>query len=797
MIVKENAIKKNFLIRIFVLLLLIVSFNLNSVAQSVSQTYNSGDISTNLNSYSSTCNGPVTPLVVNILPGMLVTGVDVLYDMTAANGGWRTDQNTRLYCQETATNEPSYSSGVGNSGGTYSYNRTALTIANGISVSGILTFEIHGYRDWGGSGCNTTYNKIDNTTWQVTVHYSAVTSPGGVLFSDLALWLKADVGTNCTTNACDISSWSDNSSNGNNASQVTATNQPAFILTDHNYNPGIDFQEPNQDLMTIVDDASLDLGNDHAIFLLTDLEAGVDGFISPLSKHTSSFLSTGYGFHAFYSDVSPWFNAADLKTTYGVNVSTITPSSDAATIPASIDGIPDILLGSYNGSNVSLTKDGGAAVSTPFSNSIVANTSPLVLGADHDNLTVTSHFDGHLNEVIMFDATLSAIEQRKVESYLAIKYGVTLDNSFGGTSGDYRSTNNLLLWDASINSSYHNDVIGIGRDDGEGLLQKQSHTQNDSLRVYVSNLAVNNNVNAGSVTNDESYIVIGHNNEPLKASALPSTEQPVGIYSRIDREWKVTNTNFSDEFSIEMKLEIPNTSIILSDLRLLVDTDDNFTNATIISPPDVTFSFGSVIISGIGTAEIPLNSIRYITLASGVSTTPLPIELLNFDATVIDNKYVQCDWKTGSENNNDYFEVERSADGLNWGPVDKISGTGNSSSLSNYSINDSTPYSGVSYYRLKQVDFNGQFSYSQTRSVVLKIDNKLLLYPNPANIIIRVEGPLKEINNISVYNMLGQDLTNQISFSLNNNIATLELTSLSAGYYCIKTLTQTITFVKH
>lgn len=144
-------------------------------AASVSATYSSGDISTNYGSYSSSCNGPVTPLTVALPAGgpWSVTSVDVSYNMTAQGGAYKSEQHSKLYCQNTTTGEASYAAGVGSSSGTYSYSRNGLTIANGAFAGGTnLVFEIQAYRTWGGSGCNTTYNKVDNNTWTVTVYYS-------------------------------------------------------------------------------------------------------------------------------------------------------------------------------------------------------------------------------------------------------------------------------------------------------------------------------------------------------------------------------------------------------------------------------------------------------------------------------------------------------------------------------------------------------------------------------------------------------------------------------------------------
>ncbi len=96
---------------------------------------------------------------------------------------------------------------------------------------------------------------------------------------------------------------------------------------------------------------------------------------------------------------------------------------------------------------------------------------------------------------------------------------------------------------------------------------------------------------------------------------------------------------------------------------------------------------------------------------SGASN-PLPIELLSFTATP-QNDIVNLDWVTGSEINNQFFTVERSIDALNFEEVLRKDGIGNSSATNYYSDVDTKPLMGLSYYRLKQTDYNGNFSYSQ------------------------------------------------------------------------------------
>ena len=96
--------------------------------------------------------------------------------------------------------------------------------------------------------------------------------------------------------------------------------------------------------------------------------------------------------------------------------------------------------------------------------------------------------------------------------------------------------------------------------------------------------------------------------------------------------------------------------------------------------------------------------------------TPLPIQLLSFTAEK-NKSTVDIKWNTASEINNDYFTVEKSKDAIHFSKLVIVPGSGNSNSEKNYAAKDNSPYNGISYYRLKQTDFDGKFEYSNIVAV--------------------------------------------------------------------------------
>lgn len=161
----------------------------------------------------------------------------------------------------------------------------------------------------------------------------------------------------------------------------------------------------------------------------------------------------------------------------------------------------------------------------------------------------------------------------------------------------------------------------------------------------------------------------------------------------------------------------------------------------------------------------------------------LPIELTAFNAKCNGDKVI-INWTTASERNNNYFEIERSADGINFVFISRVvSQDSNSSAPLNYSTVDNNPLNGKSYYRLKQVDNNGKYSYSSlvisTCSSVATITPVVTLYPNPAtdNITVDIKG-LPGKKSIMIYDVIGQEMTNKRMASEDKDM--LEIIDVSA-----------------
>ncbi len=169
------------------------------------------------------------------------------------------------------------------------------------------------------------------------------------------------------------------------------------------------------------------------------------------------------------------------------------------------------------------------------------------------------------------------------------------------------------------------------------------------------------------------------------------------------------------------------------------------------------------------------------------SESTLPIELLKFEGKRIDDKLVNLNWTTSSEINNAFFTVERSIDAINWETQGEIEGAGNSSNTNNYAFIDKNHLTTTTYYRLKQTDFNGEYTYDKTITVLPSSNaNTISIYPNPSNDIINIQAN-ETILKIEVINLLGKVL---VSKTTNTTELKLDLSKHPKEIYFVRTYTK-------
>ncbi len=185
--------------------------------------------------------------------------------------------------------------------------------------------------------------------------------------------------------------------------------------------------------------------------------------------------------------------------------------------------------------------------------------------------------------------------------------------------------------------------------------------------------------------------------------------------------------------------------------------------------------------TGIAAVSGTQNWAYYFIDDVSVTTTTLPVNLVSFQG-YIEAQKVLLKWVTGSEHNNAAFIIERSSDGKIFSSLGELQGSEGSSSAS-YSYYDNKPFPGINYYRLKQVDYDGNFSHSETISVTTDNTGNLHVFPNPATEVIYVQADYKDeiyIQNISGQKML---MTPDLITETPDHLYNVNISRLPRGIY--------------
>lgn len=182
----------------------------------------------------------------------------------------------------------------------------------------------------------------------------------------------------------------------------------------------------------------------------------------------------------------------------------------------------------------------------------------------------------------------------------------------------------------------------------------------------------------------------------------------------------------------------------------------------------------------------------FFMLGSGGGGFALPIELLSFGVGANDLRQVVIEWSTASQVNNDYFTIQRSKNGFDWEDVKEIPGAGNNNTQMDYHFIDPNPYKGVSYYRLKQTDYDGNFEIFDPKAVVIKNEQTVGLHikPNPAIDYIQLDLVHPDPNHrpynhdVRIYNSDGTQVY-KMYFMGELKDFSIDVGKLKPGYYMV------------
>jgi uncharacterized repeat protein (TIGR01451 family) len=337
------------------------------------------------------------------------------------------------------------------------------------------------------------------------------------------MWYKADSAGN--TNA----QWNDASGYGRNLTQGTVANQPALTANTLNFNPAYVFNGTS------------------SVFRMANQGVGSS---EGLSAFYSAMLNTNAGGWRYFNEFG------DDTPSVGFN-----------------NGKPELYARGTTPISSSFTSE---AVNNPHVFSYVspnANNQSRIVGVDNSeqsqNVTTGTYitnsgsqagtsfgntngsggtsFSGPIGEAVYFNRVLTPQERQRVNSYLGIKWGVTLDQGASGTA--YLASDNSTIW--SADATYKNRIVGIGRDDTSTLNQKQSKGSSD-VTIGRGTIATDNASNGNTFANNKSFLLWGDN-----GADASQTTTVTGAYKRINRIWKAASVNTPGQ----AKISVPKTIV--------------------------------------------------------------------------------------------------------------------------------------------------------------------------------------------------------------------------------------------
>jgi hypothetical protein len=585
------------------------------------------------------------------------------------------------------------------------------------------------------------------------------TGPGGVETSaNNCFWIKADAGTSSTVNAAAISFWNDQSGNGNNVTQSTANQQPLYTANLINGFPAIQFDNvtTTNDKLIGTDSPTLDNTAGYTFFMVSRPQ-NIDGAARVIvSKRTTvsvdqSFMQFYFTGNDFHTDIQTTNNRYQTNTSFSANNNyLITQLYDGSLAAA-------FRCKTYIAGNLDVTAPEG-------SSTVPDNVSPIIVGST--DATDNRPFGGYIAEVIIYRKACNDPERIIVDNYLSSKYNIAL------------STNDKYAGDVAGNGNYDFEVAGVGKD-ATGSNPSFSASASGGLGISTT----------GTGFDNTDYILAGHATTTNSQVSTDVGGMTGTNNARWHRIWYVDITNTGTNIQANVEFDMSDGDV--GAVTLGVNTDyvllyraaqtgnwTELTTATSVVGDRVLFNAFSFVNDG------------YYTIGTKNSVnSPLPIELLSFEA-IRNGSKVDVSWKTISEKNNDYFIVERSKDAVNFETVAMVKGSSNSNSLLEYLEVDFEPLVGISYYRLKQIDNNGTYTYSKIVSVNYHFDNTgINVFPNPSNgdFTINLDGFEKKEVIVIVKDIAGKEFFSKVMIvQENNELIAVDLNGiLSSGVYLV------------
>lgn len=386
--------------------------------------------------------------------------------------------------------------------------------------------------------------------------------PAGIVLG-LEAWWKADAGISAA-NGAEVLTWEDASTNSNSATGSSPYVPKYYSTSSSNFNPRLWW------------DGYVDLLNPEDMHTIRH-----SAWVVRSEANDNEWRHVLYGGGSTAgSNNTYYYHAGQGTLTYNQG----SPNSTTIT-NWRLDGqsVPNGTTAHYNDQT---TQGGG----TPKTNLVTFDdpTPSSVKLIGHQSSWAYRTWWGDMYEITLYNRQLTAIENQKLESYLALKYGVSiLDQSM-----NYVNSLGTTYWTMSMNTGYNNHIMGIGRDDLGQLHQRQARSANTSI-LTIGNagiIGVSNSSSTGNdLSTDNSFLLVGSDAGSLtwQSADVPTSDD---YLMRIGRVWKIQETGTVSTVRLSfpaptsaLSQKLPNfsTSYSLDEVYLLVDADGTFaTGAT-------------------------------------------------------------------------------------------------------------------------------------------------------------------------------------------------------------------------
>lgn len=456
---------------------------------------------------------------------------------------------------------------------------------------------------------NTVYTSPAITTACLT------NGPGGIT-SNLQLWLRADLldGTTTVADNANVTSWQTQGF-GSNATVNTTGQEPKFRNTptlNANFNAVVNFDNnpasaPEDFNLATLPQKFLEGSSGYYtqdIFIVSipnrtvnSATPSMDMFCgdSPdAASNTKDGSGIGYGAYSVRYDNEVISYAVGTTAT-----SSSTPAADRG-FGVAQTGSASYAAGTVNIINArNLSAGGGQELY--FNASKIDNTTvgtPQFININNSRFWIgrsqayRGSLDARVAEVITFSSRKNdASERNRIETYLGIKYGITL--GINGTSQNYVNSDGNIIWDVTANTGYNFNIAGIGRDDISKLSQKQSRSVNSAAEVAIGlgEVATTNTANANAFSNNKQYLVWGSNNLALEATGVATTNVTLGTgittsFIGAKRKYKIVETGIDVAQTV---ISLPKNSLISTfsktatqEYVLIVSSNDAFGSTQVI-----------------------------------------------------------------------------------------------------------------------------------------------------------------------------------------------------------------------